>query len=79
MSKQKTIQNEVVLEGVGLHTGAVCKIVLKPAEVNTGITFIRVDGQNSIVIKAELDNIYNAGAPSSKNFTGEVWSFCSYG
>ena len=43
MVKQKTIQNEISLIGVGLHTGKVVKMTFKPAPVNNGYTFVRVD------------------------------------
>ena len=38
---QKTISNEIALEGVGLHTGKNVKLVFKPAPVNTGFIFDR--------------------------------------
>ena len=48
---QKTINKEIVFEGVGLHTGYNCRMKLIPAEPNTGIIFKRVDlKENNIVI-----------------------------
>lgn len=41
--KQKTILKPVELSGQGLHTGEEVKVIFKPAEVNSGITFIRTD------------------------------------
>ncbi len=52
MVKQKTIANEVLIEGVGLHTGQQVKMVFKPAPVNNGFTFIRVDLEGVPVIEA---------------------------
>ncbi|UCF35360.1 MAG: UDP-3-O-acyl-N-acetylglucosamine deacetylase [Acidobacteriota bacterium] len=43
---QKTIQNDVRVEGVGLHTGCDVSVVLRPAPVNTGVVFRRVDLQD---------------------------------
>ena len=43
MVKQKTIKTEVSLTGVGLHTGKEVNITFKPAPVNNGFTFVRVD------------------------------------
>ncbi|MCY3998914.1 MAG: bifunctional UDP-3-O-[3-hydroxymyristoyl] N-acetylglucosamine deacetylase/3-hydroxyacyl-ACP dehydratase [Flavobacteriaceae bacterium] len=40
---QQTLSNEVSLKGKGLHTGHDVTITFKPAPVNTGIVFIRVD------------------------------------
>ena len=40
-----------MLEGVGLHTGLTCNLVIKPANPNSGIVFKRVDvRENNIVI-----------------------------
>ena len=40
---QKTISNEVELNGVGLHTGVFANMKIYPARPNTGINFKRVD------------------------------------
>jgi len=57
MSKQTTIAKEVVLEGIGLHTGNKSKIVFKPAPADYGIHFIRVDLPNKPDIKADWQNL----------------------
>ena len=43
---QKTIRKPVRISGVGLHTGCRVSLELKPAPVDTGIVFRRVDLQN---------------------------------
>lgn len=43
MDKQKTIEKEVSLSGVGLHTAVKVNITFKPAAVDTGIVFVRID------------------------------------
>lgn len=43
MLKQHTIQNTVKTVGVGLHSGTKVELTLRPAEINTGIVFRRVD------------------------------------
>lgn len=40
---QKTIKNEIKIIGEGLHTGCKVNVTFKPAEINQGISFIRVD------------------------------------
>jgi len=40
---ERTFKNEVVAEGVGIHSGAKATICLKPAPVGTGLVFIRTD------------------------------------
>ena len=41
--KQKTLANTIKAKGVGLHTGHEAIMTLRPAPVNTGIVFRRVD------------------------------------
>lgn len=41
--KQRTLRNAIRATGVGLHTGEKVYLTLKPAPVDTGIIFRRVD------------------------------------
>jgi len=50
--KQKTIQKDVSLKGIGLHTGKKVNLTFKPAPVNTGYTFIRTDLEGKPAIEA---------------------------
>lgn len=59
MVKQKTIQNEVSLTGVGLHTGKEVKMTFKPAPVNNGFTFVRVDLEGHPIIEADANYVVN--------------------
>jgi UDP-3-O-[3-hydroxymyristoyl] N-acetylglucosamine deacetylase/3-hydroxyacyl-[acyl-carrier-protein] dehydratase len=47
MIKQKTLKNEVTIEGKGVHIGENVKLTLKPNTENTGIVFKRVDIKNN--------------------------------
>ncbi len=40
---QRTIKKPVACEGIGLHSGNPVRMTLKPAPVNTGISFVRTD------------------------------------
>lgn len=60
MNNQRTIAKEVVLSGVGLHTGNKVNIKFEPAEVNSGINFVRVDIAGRPVIKAVSENVIPA-------------------
>ncbi len=40
MQQQKTLKNEVVFEGIGVHSGQLARVVLKPAPKDFGIVFI---------------------------------------
>ena len=57
--KQKTIKSEVTLSGVGLHTGNTVSMTFKPAPVNHGFAFVRVDLEGKPVIEASADYVVN--------------------
>ncbi len=59
MVKQKTIKTEVSLTGVGLHTGKEVNITFKPAPVNNGFTFVRVDLEGQPIIEADANYVVN--------------------
>nr|WP_315156351.1 bifunctional UDP-3-O-[3-hydroxymyristoyl] N-acetylglucosamine deacetylase/3-hydroxyacyl-ACP dehydratase [uncultured Flavobacterium sp.] len=59
MVKQKTIKTEISLTGVGLHTGKEVSMTFKPAPVNNGFTFIRVDLEGQPIIEADANYVVN--------------------
>ena len=59
MVKQKTIQSEISLTGVGLHTGKEVKMTFKPAPIDNGFTFVRVDLEGSPIIEADANYVVN--------------------
>ncbi len=59
MVKQKTIANEISLQGVGLHTGQEVTMTFKPAPVNNGYTFVRVDLEGQPIIEADANYVVN--------------------
>ncbi len=52
MVKQRTLKSVVEVVGVGLHSGNQVKLVLRPAPVDTGIIFQRVDLNKPVLIPA---------------------------
>ncbi len=56
MNPQKTIAKEVTISGISLHLGLESSLTFKPAEVNTGIVFIRKDLPETPKIKATIEN-----------------------
>ena len=52
MDYQHTIKNEVSISGVGLHTGNKVTLTFKPAPINHGILFKRIDLESHPIIKA---------------------------
>jgi UDP-3-O-[3-hydroxymyristoyl] N-acetylglucosamine deacetylase len=55
--KQRTLKNVIRATGVGLHTGEKVYLTLRPAAVNTGIRFRRVDLPEAVEIHAHADNV----------------------
>lgn len=57
MIKQRTLKNSIKATGIGLHTGQKVYLTLKPAPVNTGIVFRRVDLDPMVEILAHAHNV----------------------
>ena len=57
---QKTINKNIILQGIGLHTGLDANLVIKPAEPNTGIIFKRTDLKENNIIIPNLFNVSSA-------------------
>jgi UDP-3-O-[3-hydroxymyristoyl] N-acetylglucosamine deacetylase len=55
--KQQTIKSNISVSGVGLHTGNKVNLVIKPAEENSGIQFVRTDLKNNNTVKALWSNV----------------------
>ena len=55
---QKTIQSTIHIQGTGLHSGIKANLYLKPAEVNTGIQFKRIDvSSKNNIVEANYQNV----------------------
>ena len=70
MEKQKTIVNQVTLKGAGIHTGNKVNLTFKPAEVNSGVTFIRTDIPGAPRIKANVGSLLLASKSSRRSTIG---------
>ena len=57
MQKQKTLAHAVEIDGIGLHSGVAVNLKIKPAEVDSGIVFVRKDLDNSPKISATADKV----------------------
>jgi len=55
--RQRTLQNAIRATGVGLHTGEKIYLTLRPAPINAGIIFRRVDLETPVEIKAHPENV----------------------
>ena len=59
MTKQRTIAKEVILKGVGLHTGESVNMKFIPAPENHGFAFKRVDLEGEPIIEADANYVIN--------------------
>lgn len=57
MIKQRTLKNSIKATGIGLHTGQKVYMTLKPAAVNTGIRFRRIDLDPVVEVEAKALNV----------------------
>ena len=56
---QKTIKDKINFSGVGLHSGQIVKVTIKPSEPNSGIVFKRVDLKDNNLIIPNFSNVSN--------------------
>ncbi len=57
---QKTLNETIAFDGIGLHTGKIVHVEIKPAKPNTGIVFKRTDIKNNNLIIPGVFNVSNA-------------------
>lgn len=57
MIRQRTLKNVIRATGVGLHTGEKVYLTLRPAAIDSGIIFRRVDLPEPVEIKASPENV----------------------
>jgi len=65
MLRQRTLKSLVRAAGVGLHTGQKVRIALRPAPVNTGIVFRRVDLAQPVDVPARAELVGEARLAST--------------
>ncbi|MFI3243332.1 MAG: bifunctional UDP-3-O-[3-hydroxymyristoyl] N-acetylglucosamine deacetylase/3-hydroxyacyl-ACP dehydratase [Akkermansia sp.] len=56
-AKQKTLKDSATIEGTSLHTGQAVTLTIKPADVNTGFRFRRIDLPDKPFIAASADKV----------------------
>jgi UDP-3-O-[3-hydroxymyristoyl] N-acetylglucosamine deacetylase len=57
MIRQRTLKNVIRATGVGLHTGEKVYLTLRPATIDTGIIFRRIDLKEPVEIRACPENV----------------------
>ncbi len=57
MLKQRTLKTSIKSTGVGLHTGARVEMTMRPAPIDTGIVFHRIDLRQPVTIPAHASYV----------------------
>jgi len=70
MIRQRTLKTVIGATGVGLHTGEKVLLTLRPAPVDTGIIFRRVDLDPVIDIPASLENVCDTRLSTTLEYQG---------
>ncbi|WP_299113356.1 bifunctional UDP-3-O-[3-hydroxymyristoyl] N-acetylglucosamine deacetylase/3-hydroxyacyl-ACP dehydratase [uncultured Winogradskyella sp.] len=76
--KQKTIEKEVTLKGVGLHTGADVTLVFKPGAENSGFLFERIDLEGNPKIEADANYVTNTQRGTCLEKNGVTIQTCEH-
>ena len=58
--RQFTLNKIINFSGVGVHNGRAVSMSVEPADINTGIVFIRTDVKSNNIIKAVIENIFDS-------------------
>ena len=70
MIKQRTPKKVIQATGVGLHSGDKVLLTLRPAPINTGIVFRRIDLDPVVEIPASYDNVCDTMLCTSLQYKG---------
>lgn len=68
-----TLEREVSIEGIGLHSGTMCKLYFQPAEAGTGIVFRNIKSGEKITVNP-FSVIHTR---NSVCLAGDSWSLCT--
>ncbi len=70
MIKQRTLKNVIRPTGVALHTGDKVYLTLRPAPVETGIIFRRIDLAQPVEVKAHPENVSDTRLSTTLEING---------
>lgn len=68
MRLQRTLQQEISFEGIGLHTGKHSSVCVKPAPRDTGLMFLRKD--KDAIIKASINAVTDTSFATTIGYNG---------
>jgi UDP-3-O-[3-hydroxymyristoyl] N-acetylglucosamine deacetylase len=66
--EQRTVSRAVIIEGVGLHSGAKVTLRLLPSAPNTGLAFVRIDLPGRPVIPVTSDGVSDTALATTIGF-----------
>ena len=76
--KQKTLKDDVSIQGVGLHTGNIVTLTFKTAPENSGFAFKRIDLEGSPIIEAEASYVTNTQRGTCLEKNGVTIQTCEH-
>ena len=56
---QKTVKEKISFSGIGLHSGVLANVSIKPSNPNTGIIFKRIDIETNNIVYPNFSNVSN--------------------
>ena len=68
--RQRTLTDSISCQGVGLHTGAIVNLTMKPAPSNHGIVFVRTDLPSPIAIPARAEFVVDTAMATTLGRSG---------
>lgn len=54
---QQTLRKEIKCSGIGIHSGEIVTMIIRPAPANSGFTFVRTDLSGNNVIDVSFDSV----------------------
>ena len=70
LANQSTIEKEATVRGIGLHTGTASELTFRPAPINTGVIFRRVDLEGAPRIPALIDHVVDISRGTTLGVNG---------
>src|SRR4030043_1735547 len=73
-NRQRTIEKPVHISGVGVHSGKKVNLTIKPAPINHGIKFKRIDLPDSPCINAHINMVVDTSLATVTGHDGCIVS-----
>lgn len=74
LTRQRTVKETVSFSGLGVHSGKKVNLTIKPAPVNHGIKFVRIDLPDHPVITAHFNNVVDTSLATVIGYDGFIVS-----